>query len=284
MSNNILDEIEERLPNAHRYENYLSGLCVWHEDTRNSLLVYEDTYNCLACRKYGKTRDLLKKLSGFAFVPRQSDFHNPFTKWLQDYGSLAKVLKLAWENNKRNPSIYLRDVRKIPVNIQIELGIGQMENWITFPIRDKDGKIEGAVARAGEGNPSPSKYIVPSGQDPNLIYVPDWKRLNAQDPIYCTFGITDIVTLHICGVAGFSTTNGKRLSDLSRLDSIRKRIIFIPDRNEEIDAMKIAKGLGWRGTVAKCRYPDDCKDISDIFMKHPEVLLSALRRDDDLSK
>lgn len=273
--NDILEEVIERLDYAKRYDNAVWGLCPFHSDSRPSLMVHEDYYNCQACGAHGTTKSLLEKLSGHIAALAPDRFHNPFTGWLKKE-SLGNILRGAWETLKSRPSTYLRD-RGISDEWQIKLGIGMRDDWITFPIRNCDNKIIGAVARAGESNTASSKYIVPSGQDPNMIYVPDWKQFNASDIIYATFGIIDAVSLVICGAGAFSTTNGKRLNDVSALDKVRKRIIFLPDKDEESNAKEIAARLGWRGAVAKINYPDNCKDISDVLQKHPEKIKEIIK-------
>ena len=56
-----------------------------------------------------------------------------------------------------------------------------------------------------------------------------------------------------------------------------KRIIFIPDREEEEAAQKFAKKLGWRGGVMRCNYPDGTKDVNDIMLsQYKQNLLEAL--------
>ena len=78
------------------------------------------------------------------------------------------------------------------------------------------------------------------------------------------------------GAASISTTCGMRM-DVSYLDQIRKRIIFIPDKGEEDKAQKFASKLGWRGGVMKCHYPKEMKDVSDIFnSEYRNELLAAL--------
>jgi hypothetical protein len=157
------------------------------------------------------------------------------------------------------------------------LGIGLLENWVTFPIRKRGtNKIIGAIARAGDGNSSPAKYVIPPGQDQNFLYVPSWKRIEKKKVVYLTFGIIDAVSLYLMGVASISTTCGMRM-DVSYLDQIRKRIIFIPDKGEEDKAQKFASKLGWRGGVMRCNYPEGIKDVNEIFVsKYKDNLLSVL--------
>jgi DNA primase len=166
--------------------------------------------------------------------------------------------------------------RGVDDKAQKKLGIGIFENWITFPIRNNRNKIIGAIARAGEGNNSSAKYVIPSMQDQNFLYAPSWKRIQKKKVVYLTFGIIDAVSLYLMGAASISTTCGMRM-DVSYLDQIRKRIIFIPDKGEEDKAQKFASKLGWRGGVMRCNYPEGFKDVNDIVLsKHKNELLAAL--------
>jgi len=190
--------------------------------------------------------------------PRQN-FKNPWTTWLRSR-SLGETLKLAWKNG---PSVYMRE-RGIDDRTQKTLGLGILENYITFPIRNSNNKIVGAITRAGEGRTG-QKYLIPSGQDPNLLYVPSWKRIGRKRTIYITFGIIDSISLYVMGVAAISTTCGMRM-DVSYLDSIRKRFIFIPDQGEEAEAQKFASKMGWRGKVMPTNYQYGLKDVNDVFL------------------
>jgi hypothetical protein len=256
-----LDGIAEKLDYARRYENYVVARCPFHDDVRPSFFVYKDWYKCSSCDAKGPTSKLVEKLSGIPISHKKApNFDNPFTRWSRDR-KLSKTLKLAWENS---PSVYLRE-RGIDDKTQKALGLGYIENWVTFPIRNRDGKIRGAIVRAGEGNQSPAKYVIPSGQDTNLLYVPSWKRIEQKKTIYLTFGIIDAVSLYCMGAASISTTCGMQMDVSYYLDHIRKRIIFIPDRGEEHAAQKFIKQLGWRGGRLRCNWPNGHKDVSDIF-------------------
>ena len=272
MKQSGLDELQDLL-GGKRYETYIFSRCVFHQDEHPSFMAYEDWYRCLACGKEGSTQSLIKLLSNKPTRPqKQSYWKNPWSGWLKQFdGSLAKVCKVAWENLKKRPSIYLRE-RGIPDTIQVRLGLGLLDSYITFPIRNAENKIIGAVARIGEGENVGHKYILPSGQNPNLVYIPAWQLFDKSTTVYCTFGILDALTLVLYDVGAFSTTTGKRI-DPKALDFIKKRIIFIPDYGEEQEANKIASKLGWRGATPKrLNYPDDCKDVNDVHMKYPEIL------------
>ena len=270
----ILDEVLEYAEYGQRYHNYLSITCPFHDDNRPSLIVHEDYYNCLACSAKGRTEALLTKLKGEPAKPNTKEhFSNPFTKWLKNQ-TLVQALKTAWQTMNEHPSSYMRDKRGITEKTCKDLGIGMRDGWITFPIRDNYKKIIGAAARADETNLTDAKYVTPSGQDGNMLYVPSWELIDKAKDIYCVFGIIDAVTLCQVGIASFSTTGGKKV-DPKALDIFRKRIIFLPDKGEESAAMNIAKYMGWRGKMAKCNWPDDSKDVNDIWIKHPQLFRAS---------
>ena len=256
-----LDEIALNLDNATRYTNYVVALCPFHSEHRPSFFVYEDWYRCESCGANGPTKKLLSILNKTIVASSPAThFRNPFTGWLQDR-SLGKTLKLAWKNL---PSIYLRK-RGVSDQNQKMLGLGVLDTWITFPIRNSRNKIIGAVARRNEGSKSNAKYITPAGQDPHLLYVPSWERLEKRKNIYITFGMLDAVLLYTIGAASISTTTGMKM-DISYLEPIRKRFIFIPDQGEEEAAQKFASKMGWRGGVMRCNYPVGLKDPADVIM------------------
>lgn len=268
----ILDQIYDKLDNAQHYGHYISAVCLFHDDSRPSLMIYPDRYRCLSCGANGKTADLLKKLSS-NFRPvvniEKRDFSNPFSKWTMNK-SLAKALQIAHLNLKNNPSMgqYLVS-RGITIDTQLRLGIGYRDDWFTVPIRNERGLISGAVARKNETSQHTAKYIIPSGQNPNLLYVPDWKKIKEHNVLFLTFGILDAISIHVCGYAAISTTTGKRL-DTSVLDSFRKRIVVFPDQGEEFEALEISGDLGWRGKVFKCDWTMDAKDPNDLFVKYTD--------------
>jgi len=272
----ILDDIVLYLDQPTRYENYIASRCPFHDDSRPSFFVYEDGFFCKSCGKRGSIKALQGhfKKGLVRYKEDEPKWRNPWTKWLKQQ-SLGQILKSSWETLKNNPSMgkYLTD-RSIPIEDQIRLGIGYRDGYFTFPIRNERGKIVGAVARA-ESNKIKSKYVIPARQNPNLLYVPDWKLL-ANRFIFLTFGILDAMSLAILGSPAMSTTSGKNL-DYTTLNQFRKRIYIIPDLGEEREASALASSLGWRGVVLDIHYPNGCKDINDILIHHKETLVETLR-------
>jgi DNA primase len=263
--NEYQEILMEKLDSAHYYDaGYIVSICPFHSESRPSFFIYEDTYRCASCGKWGQTSELAEKLGSLNVYPHHEPLrysNNPFSKWLKDH-SLYRILEISAMNI---PISYLKE-RGINSDVQKQLHIGLLDGWITFPIYDDKNKLIGAVARAGEDNPSKSKYILPYKQDPNMLYVPSWKRCILQDTIYLTYGILDAVTLYATGFASMSTTTGKRILP-SAFDIIRKKVVIIPDAGEEKEAHRLASKLGWRGKVLLLKYPDGAKDINDLIWK-----------------
>ncbi len=259
----ILDKIYDKLESQH-YGTYLSAMCIFHSGYRPNLMIYPDMYVCLSCGARGKSSDLLKKLSNIPIIQKIPNFRNPWTKWMKKL-SLGEVLRSSWNTLAANPSLgsYL-EKRKVSQKIQSELGIGYREDWYTFPIRNSDNKIIGAVARAGEENTSNAKYIFPSEQE-DMLYVPSWKRVKEKSEIYLTFGIIDAISLFILGEASMSTTRGKK-ADPRLFDDIPKIIKIIPDHAELPEAYELARRLGYKGKVLSVEYPYGVNDINDLLV------------------
>jgi hypothetical protein len=149
------------------------------------------------------------------------------------------------------------------------LGIGYMDDWYTIPITDRHGQVVSAVARKGRDNPSFNKYVLPNGTDPNLLYVPNWSLVRKAPYLILTFGILDAIVLAMLGQPAASTLTGLRINKAA-LASFRKPILVIPDQREEGAGLSLIQHLGWRGTLVRVRWPDNCKDINDIWVRDPE--------------
>lgn len=240
---------------------YIMICCPYHNDSKPSMMVYEDWATCLACGIRKPTNTLLD--SGVLVKHRVLKVQNPFRKWLES-DTLGNVLKSAWMDNQRFPNQYMEKTRQIPAKEQIRLGIGHKDNWITFPIRKLNGKLCGAVVRAGEGNMSPSKYMVPPKQPP-WLYIPDISLLKDAKRLYLCFGIISALSVALLGYPAASTTTGKRL-DPERIAWFRGEIVIIPDYKEEQDAYAIAYNLGGRGKVFIPRYDVGMDDPADLYV------------------
>lgn len=278
-TSSILDELAE-LTEGHRYERYVACKCMFHDDSSPSMFIYEDSYHCSSCGAFGNTNWLLKKLSAGSSVQiistKQEYVTNPFSRWTKDK-SLGSFLKSAYEYLQAHIYFadYLISTRKIPSEVIKKLRVGYWDGFFTFPIISQENKVVGAFARSGAKD-AKYRYFIPKDQDPNLIYCPDWKKVKDASKIYLTFGCIDSISLYLCGLPALSTTTGKRL-DVSALASFRKEIVIIGDYGEDKEARRIASMLGWRGTSLIFPYPDDCKDMNNVWTKYPELIYGEFK-------
>lgn len=269
--NTLLDELVEVLPNATRYSDYISSLCPFHDDTRPSFMVWQDTYKCYACGAFGNTQDLLSLASsGIVKSIQAARFNNPWRKWIKKYGRIGLAMR---EAHKNLPQEYLtrRGIRDAQ---QCKLKLGFLDDfggWYTFPMFDRYGTILGGIARKSEDNPSPAKYVTPPAQNNrHTIYVPDWELVDQQSRIVMTFGIVDAITLALNDIAAISIIG--LFVDPAVFDQFRKAIYIVPDRKEERFAIELASRLGWRGHVLRFKYPDGTKDLNDLALKDPKFI------------
>lgn len=274
--------IKDALDNAHQYDGYIAAACPFHDDLRPSFFVYPDWYRCLACDAQGPTSRLLERLGKVVRIPnpRAREYTgpiNPFTIWMKQR-TLKTTLRIAWEMINQNPGLgnYIVVDRGIDEPYRKRLGIGYIDDWYTIPMRNRNGIIIGAVARKGRDNQSSAKYVLPNGTNPNLLYVPNWKRVRDASYLIVTYGILDAIVIAMCGYPVASTITGKTVSRVT-FASYRIPILLIPDRGEEVDGLIGVQKLGWRGVLAKIPWPDHCKDINDIWTKDRNLCKEILK-------
>lgn len=275
----ILDDLHDVM-GGNYYGNYLAVCCPFHGDSHPSMMVYEDYYSCKSCGAHGRTENLLRKfnsgsISRIYAVVDAPVVYNPFHSWMKSR-SLSSVLHGAWEFANLNPQScqYLVN-RGITHKIRRKLGIGYRDGFYTFPVIGSENSISGAFVRTSP-ELAASRYYVPKGQDPNLLYSPSWKSIEKSPIIFLTFGAIDAITIHMLGFASMSTLSGKTL-DVSALEDIRKHVVFIPDLMEDREANKIASRLGWRGSVLEFPYPNQTKDLNEVYKIDPELIREVLQ-------
>jgi hypothetical protein len=274
--NEYFDELKEVLE-CRDYGHYLAAICVFHDDTKPSLFIYEDTYRCVACGAFGRTENLLQRVdkTRVKYKDHETHFINPFSRWLRNK-TLSEVCRSAWETINYHPSIagyiYSRGVEE---KFRRALGIGYKDDWYTIPIFSSAGSLVGCVARANPETQTGSKYTQPHGQSPNLLYAPNWRLYDRAETVYLTYGIFDSITLAINNKMAFSSISGKLTNPIGLVD-IKKKIVIIPDLGEDKEAHILASRLGWRGSVAHITYPTGMKDLNDIWMYDQSLFKDVL--------
>jgi hypothetical protein len=273
--NEYFEEIKEVL-DCKDYGHYLAAICCFHDDTKPSLFIYEDTYKCVACGAFGRTENLLHRTdkTRVKYKDHDTPFVNPFSRWLRNK-TLSEVCRSAWETINSHPSIagYIYN-RGVEENFRRSIGIGYKDDWYTIPMFSYQHKLVGCVARANPETQTGSKYTQPHGQSPNLLYAPNWRLYDRADVVYVTYGPIDAITLAINNKMAFSSISGKLTNPIG-FSEIRKRIVIIPDLGEEKEANILASRLRW-ASVARIDWPPQTKDLNDIWMLDQNLFREVL--------
>lgn len=271
-SQNLYTKIRDRLDGKFTdYGDYIACQCVYHDDSKPSMMIHDDGFKCLACGAGGSLSKLYKKLSGVDIVSAVKSaqyVRNPFTDWLEFY-SLTEIAQKAHSGIKTAPGYLQR--RGLLQSTLDHFKIGYLENWFTFPMWGKDRKVVGMIARGGP-NVLNSRYMMPKDQH-GLFYT----TYNIKDVVYVTFGILDAISIWQVGLPAISTTSGKNV-DPELFDNLRCRIRIIPDDEEESNALKLASKLGWRGEVLRFPYHlfGSAKDPNDCLRNNSELFKQTL--------
>lgn len=264
------------------YSGYFATCCIFHGDEHPSLFVYEDgTFRCAACHKHGSLEYLARKLGHVSIPLTRSQSSNILPRWKsweRKWGDLNGIATYAHENLLRYPQFQSYFKRR-QINEYIEKGcLGFIDGWAVFPVFDSGHTIVDCVVRAIKGKRD-SRYVVCSlsaNSTNRQLYVPNWGRVKEAKVVYIPFGIVDCIGLELLGLPTATGITGKAVP-IDRLRELHKKIIIVPDRDEEEDAHRIANQFGMGAKVKTLRFPDDCKDPDDIKIKYGnEYLLSLI--------
>jgi DNA primase len=282
----LYEDIQDRMDGVSVYSNYFACNCVFHDDTKPSMFVYEDLdreegkgkFYCSGCGKSGTHAYLWKFLTGaeakVSIPGRQvQKFLPAWKRWEERFGSIENLVQYAHENVLRHPyqDWYIKKRQLTPVYKPCKLGY--MDEWLFFPIFDPQGKIVDVIVRDTKGR---SKYIIhPNDEETPLLYVPNWKRVMESKTIFIVYGLIDALALEMCQLPVITGSTGKSLSE-KRLIQLNKKWVIIPDKNEDDAARKLAKSLGNFTRIVRLPYEDDTKDCDDIRMKHGLDYLKSL--------
>ena len=274
----LYDSLLERM-GGRPYGHYFSAYCPWDVHKTPALLVFQDgMVKCLSCNKIW-SHDQLNKKIGTHFIPTRTPELNykllpRWRSWEEKYGSLDDIVEYAHRSIKKHSRFqtYLKE-RKIHDFLD-EGSLGYLDNWITFPVFDKQHKLVDIVVRSVQRD-SDIRYVVhPNSSCSHPIYVPSWERLSSSEVVYVVYGIIDSISLYLAGFPSLTGVTGKSLS-FDLLKPLGKKLIIIPDKGEESDAHKLANRLGWRAKVKSISWPENTKDVDEIRRKYGDQVLSS---------
>ena len=277
------DQVIQRLDGVREYSNYAAALCPWHADNTPSLLVYRDGFViCKACGHTDNLRGLWDRLQGgVAIVPRVEP-----TQWRppplsSDLGEQEGFLDEAHRVLLKYPALgWYLEQRGVLDRID-PLELGWHDGWYTVPIRNEAGQLMGMVMRAGQHIQEATGRRFHMPKQPPMMYVPDWTILRNSRVLFVVFGTFDAIVLNSLRLPVTTGIAGMGWLDVAWLQSLRYKIVFVPDAGEDQVARKYANQLDWRGRVHKLNYPEGCKDPADyakLKIGKRDQLLNELSR------
>lgn len=265
-----LESVVRKLVSVRDHGRYVSATCVFHSpDNHPSMLVYPDGFICLGCGAKGSISKLQKQLNGW-MPPANVGASKPTVHLLPtDLYELNEVYRTAHQTLLKfdDPlGLYLKN-RGLHGRI-VPQKLGYLDGWYIIPVFDEHKQLLGVVARAGQHvqDSTGARFNIPRGQQ-TLVYVPDYNIMESNDYLVVVYGMLDALSLCELGIPVCTPTSGKDSLHPKHLDKYRKRIIIIPDKNEEDTAIRLRDGLGWRGDVLILDYPDNTKDPNDLLVK-----------------
>ena len=271
-----LDEIADHLDRVHHHGHYISACCPFHEDRNPSLLVFDDGwFKCLGCGEQGHNSRLYQKVSNVIGVQQDGGWTPPKLPYsIIDKREFVDKGHLFLRNNPfLHDYLYERGIGGMIDSCKL----GWWNGWYIIPFFNSTNGLVGFTMRANKKLQKQirRRYLVPPGQN-SMLYVPDWKAVINSNYLIVTFGVIDAISLRTFGIPTASPSAGQLSSNLHWFDEIRKPIIFMPDKNEEESAWKIASQLGWRGHVLVPNYTDRMKDPNDMVLNNPSSLITSI--------
>lgn len=277
-----LDDVQDYLDGWHKYSNYAMTCCVFHTDNNPSMVVSERGYYCKSCGASGSLEKLYAHVSGRPIQIRKKEY-NPsafiWKRWEQEFGDIKSICSVAHQQIKYKPELgtylYKRGLDSATVSKGM---LGYLGGYFIFPVRDENGIIQGAVARASPTiQTKNNRYSV---SDNTLkVYVPDWKLFNEAEEVYVCYGTLDAWSLLLAGYPSLTGISGQEFN-ASLLDKIRKPIYIIADKHEQRSAIHLQAQLGWRGKRLDLDWPDDVKDPNGIHVNYGlEVLKDKIEKE-----
>lgn len=259
------DDFLTRLDRIKEYESYMSALCVFHDDSSPSMLVFKDGwFRCLSCERQGNWKTLWNKLQGQPVIVRSDvkiGWEGPGVRpeeaedvcW-QAHLDLVNFSSLGW---------YL-EMRGIDSMIDM-CELGYWNGWYTIPVRDVNGRFLTAVYRSSPPIQNVNGVRYWSKGTP-VMYVPDWRLLekNRRGNIFVVYGMFDAIALASVRLPVVTVSSGKDSFQADWLEGYGNQVYIVPDKGEYTTAMRHAKELGWRGNVINLDYPEGYEDPADF--------------------
>lgn len=251
------------------YYDYFAAMCPWDTHKTPALLVYPDGCWCLSCHHGWTLEQLAKKVGTGPTSLTQSHKSQVLPRWRdweKAYGNLEGIAEHAHKNLLRYPKKYFKERQ---LHEYIHQGhFGYLDGWAVFPVYDSQHILVDIVVRA-VAHKGDSRYVIHpiASGDSRCLYSPNWERVISSRVCYVVFGLIDTWAFESISLPVVTGITGKAVP-VDRLRELHKRLIIVPDLDEEEDAHKIANEFGMGARVKILRYEEDTKDPDEIRIKY----------------
>jgi len=253
-------------PGFRQYDGYGTMLCPFHSDTHPSLMVWPDGFfKCMACGERGRYQKLWDKLNGF-IPPALSVLGYSSAPSFAGHSS-EDIAVEAHVTLKKFPQFNAYLKRRGVASMIDKCMLGWHEGWYTIPALDENMEFAGMAMRASTAIEEYSglRHFIPPNQPP-VLYVPLHYLFRMAPQVYIVFGIFDALCMAAADYPVCTVIGGHRAFNEGLVEHIRKPIIVVPDKGEEMQAKQLTARLGWRGKLHLVDWPDGCKDANDLVV------------------
>ena len=238
--------------------------CPFHDDKNPSMAVKSTYWKCYPCNIGGTQIDFVMKMENLDFKGACQFIEETFNikeSERMDFNSIIREMKPIGDKLKS----YLKDVRKISEETIRDMKLKESDGWFVFAMTDNDNNVIGLkYLKYPEKN-----FRLEKGSRRSPI---NYHRAKKYDTLIIVEGEMDMLSVYEAGFPNvISAPNGASNTDFMESVDFSKftHIQIAVDNDEPGEKFKenLIKYLGGsRCYIAN--FPDDCKDASDVLVKH----------------
>lgn len=265
-----LNDVEPYLPPYRKSGKALTTTCVFHEDRKPSMAVYEDGFKCFSCGEHGSLWYLLKQLKGEPMEPIKNvitnkQFDKPKYNLEAIWAKLPMLPKEVQETLEETKGVYGDWFQEM---MGWRWHTNEIKGWsegIFIPY-NYQGKMLSARLRRMEGEPRfmglPGAEAMPYNLD----------RIT-HPTVYVTEGETDCLSLEYLNIPAVGipgATVGTAIRKLMlEANKYETKLVVLPDNDQagrDFASRVRAAAFDYSVAVDVHSVPEGYKDVSDFYL------------------